>query len=453
MINIENLKKIIKAGIDRVNPYQMVIDNVKVYDDNITVDFENYHITLNLAKFDKIFILGAGKATAKIAKAVEELLGDRITEGIISVKYGHTEDLNYIQLIESGHPLPDENSIKAGNKIVELAKKSDEKTLIINLISGGGSALLASPLEYKDENIKLSLDDFQDTTQTLLDCGATIKEINSIRKHLSEVKGGRLAKLFYPATSLNFILSDVVGDRLDTIASGLTTHDDTTYQYAMRVIKKYNIKDKLPMNVVKIIEAGLDGKIDETPKENDKCFSKVNNILIGTNYLSLISCEKVAKKLGYNTIILSSQITGEAKEIARFYAGIAKDVLRNKIPIEKPACIISGGETTVTISGKGKGGRNQEMALAFLSEIEDEPKSFDGITFLSSATDGNDGPTDASGAFASLDVLEKAKKQTLSINDYMKNNDSYNFFDKINYLFKTGPTNTNVCDIQLILIN
>jgi hydroxypyruvate reductase len=452
MDNIENLKKIIKSGIDRVNPYQMVIENVKVYDNNITIDYENYHITLNLSKFNKIYILGAGKATAKIAKAIEELLGDKITEGIISVKYGHTEELNHIDIIESGHPLPDENSIKAGKNIVELAKKSDDKTLIINLISGGGSALLAYPLVYEDGNIKLTLDDFQNTTQTLLDCGATIKEINSIRKHLSQVKGGRLAKLFYPATSLNFILSDVVGDRLDTIASGLTTHDDTTYQYAMRVINKYGIKEKLPENVVKILEAGLDGKIEETPKENDKCFNKVNNILIGTNYLSLVSCSKLARKLGYNTLMLSSQITGEAKEIARFYAGIAKDVLKNKIPIEKPACIISGGETTVTVTGNGKGGRNQEMALAFLSEIEDEPKSFNGVTFLSSSTDGNDGPTDASGAFASLDVLEKARQHELNINDYMKNNDSYNFFDKINYLFKTGPTNTNVCDIQLIVV-
>ncbi len=430
----------------------MIKDHITLNNNKLEINFENYKKEIDIEKFSNIYILGSGKATAKMAKAIEEIISDRITKGFISVKYGHTEKLNIIKFIESGHPLPDENSVKAGKKIVQMAKQADDKTLIINLISGGGSALLLSPIGYEEENIKVTLDDFRSTTQVLLDCGATIKEINSIRKHISEIKGGKLTKLFYPATSFNFILSDVVGDRLDTISSGLTSHDDTTYQYAYRVINKYNIKDKLPHNVVKIIEAGLEGKIPETPKANDKCFSKVNNILIGTNYLSLLACEKKAVELGYNTIILSSQIIGEAKEIAKFYIGIAKECLRNDIPIKKPACIIAGGETTVTINGKGKGGRNQEMALSFLSEIEDEPHSYNGVIFISCATDGNDGPTDASGAIASLDILQEAKNKDLNVNEYLKNNDSYHFFDKIGFLFKTGPTNTNVGDIQILLV-
>ncbi|TYB30807.1 MAG: glycerate kinase, partial [Candidatus Mcinerneyibacterium aminivorans] len=394
-----------------------------------------------------------GKATATMAKAMEEILKDKITRGLISVKYGHTADLEKIEYIEAGHPVPDENGFNAGKKILDIAKNADKNTLVITLISGGGSALLTHPYVYdNEEKIEIRLEDMQDTTNRLLKCGAIINEINCLRKHLSAIKGGKLAKALYPAKSINLILSDVVGDRLDTIASGPTSPDDTTFEEMDRIIKKYEIRDNLPRNVLKILEKGLKGDVEETPKEKDKIFKNTNNILIGTNYQSLQACANKASSLGYNSLIISSQIVGEAKDVAKVLAGIAKDSKKHDLLGDKPLCIIAGGETTVTLTGEGKGGRNQEIALSYLAEIEKEMDSFENIYFISASTDGNDGPTDAAGAYADIELFERSKEKDLSIDDYLKNNDSYHFFEEIDGLVKTGPTNTNVCDIHLILI-
>jgi len=449
-----DLKNIFLEAVKRVDPYRMIIDHVMIIDNNLTIEIENKRKVFDLSRFKKIVVLGAGKASAKMAKAVEDIFNDRISNGVVSVKYGHTEKLKHIRLIESGHPIPDENSIRAAHDIASIAENSDENTLIINLISGGGSALISYPMTYRgeNENIDLTLDDKQLTTKILLECGATIDEVNSIRKHISSIKGGNLARKLYPATSINFILSDVVGDRLDTIASGLTINDDTTFSFAHSIIEKYNIKKLLPENVVKVINLGINGKIPETPKAGDKIFSKVENVLIGTNYVSLLASSDKARRLGYNTIIISSQVTGEAREVAKVFAGIADDIRRHNIPVRKPGCVIGGGETTVTIKGGGKGGRNQELALSFLDTIKSFTNMGKGIYFLSASTDGNDGPTDAAGAFASSELIEIAIKKNLKINDYLKNNDSYTFYNKIGGLLKTGPTNTNVCDLQIIIV-
>ena len=293
-----------------------------------------------------------------------------------------------------------------------LARTFDARTLVITVISGGGSALLDGLLSYEDggQTIHLALPDLQQTTQALLACGAAIGEINTIRKHISTVKGGRFLQLLHPAASLNLILSDVVGDRLDAIASGLTTYDTTTFQDALNVLDKYGIARQVPGVVLRALQLGAAGRIPETPKPGDAVLARASNILIGTLHNALLAAAEEARRLGYNPVVLTSQLTGEAREAARFLLALARDVAQHGLLAPRPACLIAGGETTVTLRGVGKGGRNQEMALAFLTELAANPSAAREIAFLSAATDGTDGPTDAAGAFASLDLVEKAAK-------------------------------------------
>ncbi len=451
------LKNIFLAGVARVNPYNILTRHIRIKDNYLIIDSSLFPVEKKVAPialepFKDIIVIGTGKATAPMAKAIEEIFGRRIKKGIISVKYGHVAPLERIKLMEAGHPVPDENSVLAAKSIVRLAEEADDKTLVINLISGGGSALLTLPFEDKTKDIALTLEEKQQATKVLLECGAAINEINAIRKHISGIKGGRLAKILYPAASVNFILSDVVGDDPGTIASGLTFYDSTTFFDIKKIMEKYGIGDKMPERVKKLLSLGLAGNIDETPEKGNIVFEKTHNIIIGSNALSLEAAAKKAKSLGFEPLILSSQITGEAKEIAKFFSAMAKDILKYGWPVQKPCAVIAGGETTVTIKGSGKGGRNQEMALSFLSQIEQAPESFKGVYFLSGATDGNDGPTDAAGAFASCEIFDKAEKKGLSTGDYLGRNDSYNFFDDLGFLLKTGPTNTNVCDIQVMIV-
>ncbi len=449
-----HLREMFQAALERVDPYRMIKERVLIQGETLVVRSDREELKWDLTRFDRILVLGAGKATAKMALAVEEIFGSRITEGVIAVKPGHTEALERIRMIEAGHPVPDAGSVEAGKTVAALAKKADERTLVINLISGGGSALLSYPYAWKDDRGEqgLTLEDKQKTTKALLACGATIQEINCIRKHMSGIKGGRLAQLLYPAESVNLILSDVVGDRLDSIASGLTAPDGTTFQEAVSLVEKYGIASQLPPLAWQVLKLGAEGKFPETPKKGDRVFEKVHNILIGSNYGALLAAERKAKELGYHTVVLSSEIIGEAREIAKVYMGIGRDVKRRELLVKKPACIIAGGETTVTLRGEGKGGRNQEMALSFLAEIESNPEGSEGIWFLAASTDGNDGPTDAAGAFADPEVLTAGKQAGLSVQDYLRRNDSYHYFDRIGFLLKTGPTNTNVCDVQIVVV-
>lgn len=452
--SFDDLNSIFMAGVNRVNPY-LLINECMELDHSLMTIKNGFDIKqIDLDQFENIIVVGAGKATAKMAKAVEEKLGTRIKQGVIAVKYGHTEPLQIIKTIEAGHPVPDENGLMAAHEIVKLVKRADEKSLVIGLISGGGSALIPYPIQTTEKNrsIKLTLAEKQSVTTSLLRCGATINEINCIRKHLSMIKGGRLAKLIFPAQSLNFILSDVVGDRLDCIASGPTWYDESTFSQVSEIIHKYNLRDQLPEHVLKLVELGLNGSLAETPKSNDPVFKKTSNILIGTNRIALEAAAAKASSLGFETEIISSQLIGEAREVAKVLCGIAKDTKKFKMAGGKPKCLITGGETTVTLKGNGKGGRSQEMALSFLSEISDDPNATKDIYFLSASTDGNDGPTDAAGAYASIDIVNTAKRLNLSIVNYLNNNDAYRFFDQTGHLLKTGPTNTNVCDIQLAII-
>ena len=450
----EQLERIFRAGLKRADPYQSIAGAVLLDGDTLTVRVENVLQRFDLAQFRRIYVFGAGKASARMAQAVEAILGERITAGVISVKYQHTAPLNRIRLIEAAHPLPDDASLRGAREIAELARTFDKRTLVINLISGGGSALFDGLLAYEDagRRVELTLDDLRRTTQALLACGADITEINCIRKHISTVKGGRFVRLLYPATLLNLILSDVVGDRLDAIASGLTVPDTSTFAEALAILEKYAIATAIPPAVRRAIELGAAGAIPETPKPGDPIFNRTHNFLIGTLVHSLVAAAEEARGLGYTPVILSSQLVGEARELAKVLLGIARDVKKRDLLVRKPACIIGGGETTVTLRGSGKGGRNQEMALAFLCEMKNDPATSTGVYFLSASTDGSDGPTDAAGAFAGWDLVCAAQESGLQPEEYLKNNDSYHFFESSGGLLKTGPTGTNVCDLQIAII-
>lgn len=449
-----HLESVFRAGVARVDPERLVRECLRLDGSRLVVTSTGEERFYDLDRFDRLFVLGAGKATAKMARAVEEILGDRISDGIVSVKYGHTVPLSRIRRIEAGHPVPDAEGVLAARAITELAATADRRTLVIVLISGGGSALMPYPAAFDTgtERIQLTLEDKQAVTRALLACGATIAEINGIRKHLSGIKGGRLAGWIHPATSIGLILSDVVGDPLDAIASGPTTGDRSTFSDAVAVIEKYGIGNRIPAAVRRYLDWGREGRVPETPKAGDSVFEKIENVLVGTNYRALTAARDAAEALGYRAVILSSQIVGEAREVARVLCGIAKDARRHGLYGAPPLCLIAGGETTVTLRGEGKGGRNQEMALAFLSEMENAPEETAGIHFLSASTDGDDGPTDAAGAFADHGVLAAARAAALDITAFLKANDAYRFFDRIGCLLRTGPTNTNVCDIQLIIV-
>jgi hydroxypyruvate reductase len=451
---IDHLKEIFKAGLNRVDPHRMIIDHVRLSGSRLLVSMETQHLEVDLDAFRQVFVIGAGKAAARMAKAFEQILGNRIHQGVIVVKYKHTEPLDIIETLEAGHPVPDENGVAAAKAILALADKADTETLVITLISGGGSALLPMPLQCQGAGFRvdLGLEDKQQTTTALLSCGADIEEINCLRKHLSGVKGGRLLQHLAPARSLNFILSDVVGDDLSSIASGLTTIDPTTFDDALAIIDKYGISKKVPESVLETLRLGKEGMIAETLKKGAEAVLRASNILIGTNRTAIMAAGEKARQLGYNTALLTSRITGEAREIAKFIGGVALDVKASDMIAKKPACVISGGEPVVTLRGCGKGGRNQEMALALLAEMERRPSEYRGIHFLAAATDGNDGPTDAAGAFACSGLVGRAKIRNVSISGHLRNNDSYHFFEKTGGLYKTGPTNTNVCDLHILLV-
>jgi hydroxypyruvate reductase len=445
------LESIFNAGLKRVDPLHMMKNQLSLKGNELTIDTGTETHNINLSKFKKIFVTGMGKASSRMALGLEEIFGDRIDSGIIAVKYGHTEKLKNIKLMEAGHPVPDEGSINAAKTILKFIDEAGKDDLIINLISGGGSAVMCSPYNGAG-GIEVTLEEKQSVSKTLLACGADIHEINCIRKHLSNVKGGRLAEIMYPAQSVNLILSDVVGDNLDAIASGATVPDSTTFSNVMQIIRRYDIEKKLPVRVMELFREGAEGKIPDTPKPDSDVFKSTLNILIGTNHHALLASAEEAQKLGCRTEILTSVLTGEARETAHFFAAIGREACTWRNQKELPLCVIAGGETTVTLKGDGLGGRNQEMALSLLNNLGRSPKNAERIFFLSAGTDGNDGPTDAAGAFASLEIYNKGKQLGLDPEKYITASDSYHYFEKTGGLLKTGPTGTNVCDIQLLLI-
>jgi hydroxypyruvate reductase len=452
MTALADLENIFRAGLARVDPYGMMRDHVRVDGDRLLVAFDGQRHEVDLGGFDRIVVLGAGKASARMARAVEDILGDRIASGLVVTKSGHGEPLSRIEVVEAGHPTPDANGVAAARRIAALAEAADARTLLLNLLSGGGSALLCAPLADAAAGVALELEDKQAVTRALLASGADIGEMNCVRKHLSALKGGRLARLLAPARSLNFILSDVVGDRLDTIASGLTSPDPTTFADALAILDRHRLSATIPEAARRALMLGAEGHLPETPEDGDPALALATNILIGTNMAALLAARDRGRALGYHTAALSSAITGEAREVAKVLWGIARDVRDAQLLAPRPALIIAGGETVVTLAGSGKGGRNQEMALAFLAELAKDPQGGAGIAFLSASTDGTDGPTDAAGAFASAEVLAAAHRAGLSIDAFLADNDSYHFFQTTGHLLRTGPTLTNVCDLHMALV-
>ncbi len=446
MHETSHLKAIFQAALDAVDASQLMNRHIRLEGSRLIVAAGAVRHEVDLAAFNRIIVLGAGKASARMALALEGILGERISCGLVSVKYGHGEPLKRIEVVEAGHPIPDAKGEEAARRIAQLAESADDRTLVLNLISGGGSALLPAPAEA------LALAEKQEITGLLLASGADIYEVNCVRKHLSRLKGGRLLRLLAPARSLNLLLSDVLGDRLDTIASGLTAPDATTFADALAVIGKYGLRGKAPAAALKILEDGTAGHLQETLKAGDPAALLSTNIILGSNRIAAVAACEQARRLGYNAVALTSSLSGEAREAAKMLYGIARDVRDSGLLVNAPACILAGGETTVTLKGSGKGGRNQELALAFLGELARDERRGEGIHFLSASTDGSDGPTDAAGAFASTAVLALADAAGLSIAASLADNDSYRFFETTGQLLKTGPTMTNVCDLQLMLI-
>ncbi|MBS3818636.1 glycerate kinase [bacterium] len=434
----EDAFQIFQAGLDAVNPAQAVKRHLQVHKNSLSVSHHHYP----LSRYQNIYLIGAGKASAAMAQPLEEALGSLLASGFINVKYRHSLPLKRVQVKEAGHPLPDEAGIKGTREIVDLLKKSGEKDLVIFLISGGGSALLTLPVEG------ISLDDLQQVTQTLLRCGASIHEINAVRKHISQVKGGHLARLAYPSTLISLILSDVIGDDLDTIASGPTVPDKSTFRDCLQILDKYGIRDQIPSSVLLHLEKGLQKGIKESPKKGNPAFTRTQNVIVGSNRLAVEEARKKSELLGYNSLILSAFVEGETREIAKMHAAVAKEIRRSGNPLSPPACVISGGETTVTVKGEGFGGRNQEFVLSSAIEI----KGWKNVVVLSAGTDGTDGPTDAAGAFADGETVQRGLDLGLDPYPYLKQNDSYNFFKPLEDLIITGPTYTNVMDLHLVMV-
>lgn len=402
----------------------------------------------SVKEVNRIVVVGFGKASYQMAKAFqEELSADLVMEGVIVTKYGHaqkSEGLKNIKVYEAAHPIPDKNGVKAAEEIVGLLKSADEKTLVLCLVSGGGSALLVCPCEG------ITLAEKQVVTDLLLRAGADITELNAVRKHISMVKGGRLAEIASPAEIVTFMISDVVGDKLDVIASGPTVPDTSKFRDAINAINKYGLAGKVPGNVMEFLAMGDEGLIPETPKKGAAVFKKVNNIIIGSNRMALDAAAMSARAMGYKTEILSYRVIGDVHKAARWLAEKALEVKTMKDRLKKePRCLICGGETTVTVKGNGKGGRNTELALVFAMEVE----GVEGITMLSAGTDGTDGPTDAAGAMVNGETIERARGLGLDPGKYLEENNSYNFFKETGSLIITGPTGTNVMDIQIVVID
>ena len=426
--------RIFQAAVKAAAPAEAVLRHLKLRGDTLFAGLQRYRLTA----FENIYVIGAGKAGAQMAQAVERLIGRKITGGLVNVKAGESVRLRRVELNGSGHPIPDPNGEQGAARIAQIAQQAGPDDLVICLISGGASALLPLPAS------PVSLAEKQETTRLLLHCGANIHEINCIRKHISLVKGGGLARLAYPATVLTLILSDVIGDDLDVIGSGPTVADRTTFADARAVFEKYAVWNKVPPGV----RERLSRSALETPKPGDPVFARVQNLIVGSNRLAVDAAVRQARALGYRTLVLSTRLQGEAREVARVFAAVAQEIRATGRPVKPPACVISGGETTVTIHGTGVGGRNQEFTLAAAMDIA----GLKNVVVLSAGTDGVDGPTDAAGAIADGTTVARAQLKGLDAVRLLANNDSYHFFEPLGDLIKIGPTGTNVADIQIILV-
>jgi glycerate 2-kinase len=438
------LTDIFNAALAAVDPYHAVLNAASLERNCLHIGGASYE----LDAYKRIIVVGAGKATSRMAMAIEKLLGARISAGLIIVKDGHKSPLDIIRQIEASHPVPNQAGVDGTQKILQMAQLAGGDTLFICLISGGASALLVAPADG------VTLADKQQLTGLLLNSGAAIEELNAVRKHLSAVKGGRLAQAAFPAQIVTLILSDVIGDRLDVIASGPTAQDSSTFADAWAVIEKFRLQKKIPVHAANHLQQGMAGQVSETVKQGDACLRKTHNAIVGGISVALAAARKKSLQLGIDAEIINAVLQGEARDAARFLAQTAHATLA-KMQANERRVLLSGGETTVTVRGAGMGGRNQELALAFAIECE----GLQGLYLLSAGTDGSDGPNDAAGAIVNGDTAAQARKLNVDPARYLADNDSYHFFQKFDAAsgekthLITGPTGTNVMDMQIMLLD
>jgi len=398
--------------------------------------------TFDLSQVRRIIVVGMGKASARMAAALEEVLADRTVDGLVVTADGYRVPTRNVEVLEATHPVPDERGLAAAQRIAALIDGAEAENLVIVLISGGGSALLPFPAQG------LTLSDLTRTNELLLRSGARIQEMNAVRKHLSQVKGGQLAKRAFPARVLSLFLSDVPGDPLDAIASGPTVPDPTTFKDAERILRRYQLWEEVPATVRKRIEAGVQGGIPETPKPGDPAFRGVQNVIMGSGAVAAEVARAEGERLGYHTLLLTTTLEGEAREIGKVFAALAREEISCRRPLEPPALILAAGETTVTVRGNGKGGRNQELALSAAMGIEGLSR----VVIASIGTDGRDGPTDAAGGIVDGETTGRMRDRGIVPEEYLEQNDSYRALEKAGDLLITGPTGTNVADLYLIAV-
>jgi hydroxypyruvate reductase len=431
------LDNVVAAALAAVDPGEAVRRFVAVRDAALVIADRRYP----LADIRRVIVVGAGKASAPMAAAVEDILDELVPiTGSVTVRYGHAAPTRFVTIREASHPMPDAAGVEATREIVELLEGAERDDLVICVISGGGSALLTLPADG------ISLADMQQTTDALLRCGATINEINIVRKHLDTVKGGGLARVAAPARLVSLLLSDVVGNPLDAIASGPTVPDTSTFADAVAVLDRFELWDSVPSSVAERLRAGVAAQIPETPKPGDPIFAGSQNVVVGSNMLACEAAAHAASELGFAPLVLTTFVEGEAREAGRVLAGILREVDASAHPLPRPCCVIAGGETTVTIRGAGKGGRNQELALAAAFPL----RGVRNVLLASIGTDGSDGPTDAAGAWVDGSTIDRALAHGLDPARRLADNDSYALFDGLGELIKTGPTNTNVNDLYLL---
>ena len=431
------LRKLIVRGLASVDARTAVGRAISRNGEELIIGRRRY----DLCRYERVIVLGAGKATAPMAQAVEQRLGSRLHGGFVVVKYGHSLPTKRIVVAEAGHPIPDQSGQRAAARLCAMAAELGRRDLLIVLLSGGASSLLPAPVAG------VTLADKQRTTQELLRCGASIREINTVRKHLSRIKGGRLAELT-EATVVTLILSDVLSDDLSAIASGPTAPDPTTYQEAVAILKRYRIWRAVPQRVRQHLGRGCQGFVSETPKPGSSLFRRVHHHVVGNNTAAVTAVTCAAREAGLRTFVHTPALTGEAREAGQRFGAMARNIVREGKPLQRPCCVVAGGETTVTVTGKGTGGRAQEFAAAAALEIAGLAK----VWVVAIGTDGTDGPTDAAGAVIDGNTVARAQRRSVDLKGALKRHNTYPALKRLHQLIITGPTGTNVNDLYLLLV-
>jgi len=434
----DNARQIFASALEAANPQKAVSSNLHLEGNSLRLADKSY----NLDDYKKILVSGVGNYSVHMSQAVEKILGERIDRGMVLTRYTLGFTLDKIEAIEAGFPIPDQSGVMGTKKLKAFLEVAGDDTLLILLISKGAPSLSTVPVEG------VNLADKLKTTSLLRKSGADVRDLYTVQKHLSTSKGGQIAKAGYPATMLTLILSDLLEDDLSLICSGLTVPDETTYEEAREVLQKYGLIDRLPKTVLEHIDAGVKGQRDETPKPGDKIFDKVDNVIVASNSIALKSAQETARELGYNSTVFPSFLKGEAKEMGTKLSELVRQVKNTGKPVSPPVCLIFGGETTVTKKGRGRGGANQEVALGTAIELA----GIENFLLLQSSTSGTDGDSDVSGAIVDGGTTERADKLGLDPKAFLANNDSYNFFKQTGETFATGPTDTDVMDIGIILV-